>query len=75
MSFLPSPPKQLYFCCLDPPTSIGGETCLCDYKQVYQQLDPDIRKQFTEKGVSEIYLSLSLVSTPHFRYFIFVTTP
>lgn len=54
MSFLPSPPRQLFFCCLEPPSSAGGETCLCDYKKVYQQLDPDIRKEFVEKGVTHI---------------------
>ena len=53
MSFLPAPPKQLFFCCLDPPTSSGGETCLCDYKKVYEQLDPEIREQFVKKGVSQ----------------------
>ncbi len=52
MSFLPSPPKQLFFCCLEAPTSLGGETCLSDFKAVYDQLDQDIRKEFEDKGVS-----------------------
>lgn len=52
MSFLPAPPKQLFFCCLEAPTSSGGETCLCDFAKVYQQMDPEIRKKFEEKGVS-----------------------
>ena len=51
MSFLPAPPRQLFFCCLVEPTSAGGETCLCDFKKVYDQMDPDIRQQFEEKGV------------------------
>lgn len=33
MSFLPSPPHRIFFCCLQPPTSTGGETSLCDYRQ------------------------------------------
>jgi len=52
MSFLPAPPKNLFFCCLEPPTSLGGETCLCDYKAVYDQLDPQIREEFEKKKVS-----------------------
>lgn len=54
MSFLPAPPRQLFFCCLEAPTSSGGETCLCDFAKVYQQMDPKIREKFEEKGVSQI---------------------
>ena len=32
--------------------SAGGETCLCDFQKVYQQLDPEARQQFEEKGVT-----------------------
>lgn len=53
MAFLPAPPKQLFFCCLEAPTSAGGETCLCDFKKVFDQMDPEIRQQFEEKGVSD----------------------
>ena len=52
MAFLPAPPRQVFFCCLDAPTSAGGETCLCDFQKVYQQLDPEARQQFEEKGVT-----------------------
>ena len=52
MSFLPAPPRKLFFCCLEAPTSSGGETCLCDFKKVYEQMNPEIRQKFEEKGVS-----------------------
>lgn len=52
MSFLPAPPRSLFFCCLVAPTSAGGETCLCDFEKVYNQLDPAVRQRFEEKGVS-----------------------
>ena len=52
MSFLPAPPRKLFFCCLEAPTSTGGETCLCDFKKVYDQMDPKVRQTFEEKGVS-----------------------
>ncbi|CAI8053670.1 hypothetical protein GBAR_LOCUS29333, partial [Geodia barretti] len=42
MSFLPAPPRFLFFCCLEAPTSVGGETSLCDFRKVYQQLDPAV---------------------------------
>ena len=55
MSFLPAPPRKLFFCCLEAPTSTGGETCLCDFKKVYDQMDPKVRQTFEEKGVSECF--------------------
>ena len=51
MSFLPAPPRKLFFCCIEAPTSTGGETCLCDFKKVYEQLDPSIREEFETKQV------------------------
>jgi alpha-ketoglutarate-dependent taurine dioxygenase len=51
MSFLPYPPRNVFFCCLDAPVSAGGETCLCDFQKVYQQMDPSVRKKFEDKGV------------------------
>ena len=51
MAFLPAPPRKLFFCCLEAPTSAGGETCLADFRKVYEQMDPGIRQTFEEKGV------------------------
>jgi alpha-ketoglutarate-dependent taurine dioxygenase len=49
MSFLPAPPRLLFFCCLEAPTSAGEETCLCDFQKVYQEMNPSIRGEFETK--------------------------
>jgi len=51
MSFLPEPPKQLYFCCLKPSKSVGGETAVADFRKVYQDLPLELRRKFLDKGV------------------------
>lgn len=51
MSFLRSPPRRLFFCCLDAPQSFGGETPLCDFRAVYRDLDPQVRSRFEARGV------------------------
>lgn len=50
MSFLPSAPRFLFFHCFVEPQD-GGETPVCDFRKVYAQLDPAIRKEFEAKGV------------------------
>lgn len=74
MSFLPSPPRKIFFCCLDPPTSPGGETCLCDFKKVHDQMDPKIRKEFEDKGVSGhvmlYHTDIAIQSREHLLYHI-----
>ena len=54
MSFTRTPPSRLFFCCLVPSSGPGGETPLCDFRQVYQDLDPDVRARFLAKGVRNI---------------------
>jgi hypothetical protein len=51
MSFLPAPPRHLYFSCMKAPTSSGGETALCDFRQVYRDLDPQLRQKLFDKGI------------------------
>ena len=73
MSFLPTPPRKIFFCCLEAPTSTGGETCLCDFQNVYEQMEPTIRAEFEEKGVRRLlrfvlelrrsYISISIPLT------------
>jgi hypothetical protein len=46
MSFLKSPPRQLYFGCLKESVSGGGETSLCDFRKVYQDLPPALQTKF-----------------------------
>lgn len=53
MSFLPSAPRRLFFYCNIEP-EYGGETPICDFRKVYQDLDPTIRMEFEQKGVKHI---------------------
>jgi alpha-ketoglutarate-dependent taurine dioxygenase len=50
MSFLPTAPRYLFFFCHVQPSG-GGQTPVCDFRKVYQQLDPAIREEFERKGV------------------------
>jgi alpha-ketoglutarate-dependent taurine dioxygenase len=60
MSFLPHPPKKLFFYCHSEP-SFGGETPICDFRKVYQDMDPKIRAEFEQKGV----MTVRNYSAPH----------
>jgi hypothetical protein len=51
MSFLPSPPRALFFSCMRAPTSAGGETALCDFTKVYRDLSPELRQKFFDKKI------------------------
>lgn len=54
MSFLPSPPRRLFFYCQVAPEGPGGETPLCDFRRVLRDLDPAVRRRFEERGVRNI---------------------
>ncbi len=57
MSFLPTPPQRLFFGCLVAPNNGqggGGETPLVDFRRVLEQLDPDVRRRFEERGIRTI---------------------
>lgn len=68
MSFLPSAPRRLFFYCHIEP-EYGGETPICDFRKVYQDLDPKIREEFERKGVKHIrnYSSPNNKSTAGFQ--------
>lgn len=51
MSFLPAPPKQLYFGCIKPSAKAGGETALADFRKVYQDLPQALREKLLVKGI------------------------
>ena len=51
MSFLKAPPRNLYFGCVQESKKEGGETALCDFRKVYQQLPPALRNKFTTKKI------------------------
>lgn len=50
LSFLQDTPRYLFFCCFELADS-GGETTLCDFRRVYQQMDPAIRERFERRGL------------------------
>lgn len=50
MSFLPHPPRKLFFYCHVEPKQ-GGETPICDFRKVYKQLDKQVLHEFESKGV------------------------
>jgi alpha-ketoglutarate-dependent taurine dioxygenase len=51
MSFLPAPPRQLYFGCLQASTCVGGETSLCDFRKVYHGISPALRHKLQTKQI------------------------
>jgi alpha-ketoglutarate-dependent taurine dioxygenase len=49
MSYVKHPPVTLFFYChVEPP--YGGETPLCNFRQVYADLNPEVREAFDKKG-------------------------
>ena len=50
MSFLPTAPRFLFFYCFIEPKD-GGETPICDFRKIYDQMNPEIREEFERKGV------------------------
>ena len=49
MSFLSAPPRQLYFGCLKESQTAGGETTLCNFKQIIHDLPDDLCQKLLEK--------------------------
>jgi alpha-ketoglutarate-dependent taurine dioxygenase len=51
MSFCAHPPRWLFFCAMTPPAQESGETPLCDFRQVWNDLDPNVRNRFVKRGL------------------------
>ena len=51
MSFVAEPPRRVFFCCLLEPAAGSGETPLVDFRKVYRDLDPEVRRRFEEGGI------------------------
>ena len=49
MSFLPSPPRRLFFSALQAPQSVGGETALTDFRKVYRDIPDRLRDKLQKK--------------------------
>ena len=53
MSFCAHPPRWLFFSAMTP-SAEGGETPLCDFRKVWNDLDPDVRQRFVEHGLRNV---------------------
>lgn len=53
MSFLPTAPRYLFFFCYVEPKD-GGETPVCDFRKVYDQMDSKVKEEFERRGVKLI---------------------
>jgi len=51
MSFTAHPPRRVFFCALRPSDGVGGETPLCDFRKVWNDLDPAVRERFERGGL------------------------
>jgi alpha-ketoglutarate-dependent taurine dioxygenase len=51
MSFLKAPPRHLYFGCMEASDKPGGETALCDFRKVYEDLNPKLRNKLATKKI------------------------
>ena len=51
MSFTADPPRRVFFSALEPNEGEGGETPLCDFRRVWRDLDPGVKKRFEEGGL------------------------
>jgi alpha-ketoglutarate-dependent taurine dioxygenase len=51
MSYLPTPPSRVFFCCLVAPAPDSGETPLADFRKVWRDLDPAVRDRFEHGGI------------------------
>lgn len=51
MSFVAHPPRRVFFFCIEPPAAGSGETPLVDFRAVYRDLDPAVRRRFEERGI------------------------
>jgi alpha-ketoglutarate-dependent taurine dioxygenase len=54
MSFCATPPRRVFFCCLVEPAAGSGETPLCDFRKVWDDLAPDVRDRFVERGIRHV---------------------
>ena len=51
MSFCAEPPRRVFFCCLEAPAEGSGETPLCDFRNVWRDLDPAVKQRFEAGGL------------------------
>lgn len=54
MSFCAHPPRWLFFSAMIPSAGVGGETPLCDFRKVWNELDPQVRERFVQRGLKNV---------------------
>jgi len=54
MSFKPFPPKQIFFFADQPNSPPGGQTPLSDFRNVWEDLSPDVQNRFKKNGIKYI---------------------
>ena len=68
MSYVVQPPITLFFYCHVEP-EYGGETPLCNFRKVYEQMDPKIRAEFDSKGLLTVRNYSGLENNSKFNLF------
>ncbi len=51
MSFCAHPPRWLFFSAMTPSAGESGETPLCDFRKVWNDMDPQVRDRFVSRGL------------------------
>ncbi len=69
MSFTKQPPRRLFFACLTEPAADSGETPLCDFRRVLEDLDPELVERFETKGIRIVRNYAGASSTSRFNPF------
>jgi alpha-ketoglutarate-dependent taurine dioxygenase len=67
-SHLPTWPRKQFFCCLQA-SPVGGETPILDCREVYRQLDPDVRDTFASRGLMYVRNFIPGVDVPWQEFF------
>lgn len=54
MSFCANPPKQLFFSAMQPSEENSGETPICDFRKVWQDINPEVKARFIKGGMKNV---------------------
>lgn len=68
MSFMQHPPVSIFFYCNVAP-DYGGESPLCNFRKVYQELNPKIKNELEQKGLLTVRNYSSLENNSRFNLF------
>lgn len=54
MSFCANPPKFLFFSAMQPSEENSGETPICDFRKVWQDMDAEVKARFLKGGMKNV---------------------